>query len=112
MQYNCNYFKVQLDSINTEPHTTSYWDEVMAEATFIIDCYGVYYTFHIETIKDLDWEIQTDWFLNLNKHFIKDFRMDGDAFEDLTSFVNKATWYLNANDWFTLAIACMLKGRH
>lgn len=112
MQYDCDYFKVQLNSINTEPHTTSYWDEVMAEATFTIDCFGVYYSFHIETIKDLDWDLRTDWYLNLNEHFIKDFRMDGNAFEDLTWFINEATWYLHKNEGFAVLVAWLLKGRH
>ncbi len=114
MQYDCNYFKVQLDNINTEPHFNSYGEEVIWEASFIINCFGIYYSFKVLAYKDEEDE-WTDGYLDLHGHWIEDWQLPYNVFvspELLKEFVNKATWYLNSNEWFTLLIAWMLKGRH
>lgn len=110
MQY--NYFKTECVSKDLTKHINKVWEEIVWEATFIINCYGVHYSFTVLAYDD--WEcVWTDWYLDLHWHSIKMFNEDWNVIQDekkLEDFVNRCNEYLHKNDWFTLTIASMLRG--
>ena len=111
MQY--NYFKTECVREDLTRHYNKVWEIVVWEATFIINCYWIHFSFTVMAYDDWD-DKWTDWYIDLHWHFIKDFQVDWNVFENwkLEDFVNKCNSYLYKNDWFILVIASMLRGHN